>query len=70
MFSNQRAFQANIEDDHIPFSERGVPVVHLIPVPFPKVWHQEEDTMQNVDQQVVHAFSLILRIFFTEMLRL
>lgn len=28
-----------IEDDHIPFLHAGVPVVHLISVPFPKVWH-------------------------------
>ncbi|GAA5866050.1 hypothetical protein JCM8547_002928, partial [Rhodosporidiobolus lusitaniae] len=29
----------HIEDDHIPFLNAGVPVVHLISVPFPKVWH-------------------------------
>lgn len=28
-----------IEDDHLPFLKKGVPVVHLISVPFPKVWH-------------------------------
>lgn len=26
-------------DDHLPFLHRGVPVVHMIPVPFPVVWH-------------------------------
>jgi hypothetical protein len=29
----------SIEDDHLPFVERGVPVVHLIAAPFPSVWH-------------------------------
>ncbi|GAA6025707.1 hypothetical protein JCM11491_000341, partial [Sporobolomyces phaffii] len=28
-----------IEDDHLPFLHQGVPVVHLISVPFPRVWH-------------------------------
>lgn len=28
-----------IEDDHIPFLKMGVSVLHIISVPFPKVWH-------------------------------
>ena len=28
---------SGIEDDHIPFKRRGVPILHLISVPFPKV---------------------------------
>lgn len=28
-----------IGDDHVPFIERGVSVLHLIPEPFPHVWH-------------------------------
>jgi hypothetical protein len=28
-----------IEDDHLPFLAGGVPVLHLIPSPFPRVWH-------------------------------
>lgn len=28
-----------IEDDHLPFMEGGVPVLHIIPSPFPSVWH-------------------------------
>jgi glutaminyl-peptide cyclotransferase len=29
----------NIGDDHIPFLQRGVSVLHLIAEPFPRVWH-------------------------------
>lgn len=29
----------NVGDDHIPFLHRGVSVLHLIPEPFPPVWH-------------------------------
>lgn len=38
-FSYGVGIGAGIEDDHIPFLAKGVPVVHLISVPFPKVWH-------------------------------
>ena len=30
---------ARISDDHVPFLQQGVPVVHVIPWPFPRVWH-------------------------------
>lgn len=29
-----------IGDDHVPFMHRGVSVLHLIPEPFPSVWHK------------------------------
>lgn len=29
-----------IEDDHLPFLRLGVSVLHVIPNPFPKVWHK------------------------------
>jgi glutaminyl-peptide cyclotransferase len=29
----------SIADDHVPFLMRGVNVLHLIPYPFPYVWH-------------------------------
>ena len=28
-----------VEDDHVPFLRRGVDVLHIIPSPFPQVWH-------------------------------
>lgn len=31
--------QGYIADDHIPFLRKGVNVLHLIPYPFPSVWH-------------------------------
>lgn len=35
-----QSYQAHIEDDHIPFLMRGVPVLHVIPWPFPDDWHR------------------------------
>ena len=31
--------RGKISDDHLPFLDRGVPILHLIPSPFPSVWH-------------------------------
>lgn len=28
-----------MQDDHVPFLQRGVKILHIIPYPFPKVWH-------------------------------
>jgi len=37
--SGVSAYAGQIEDDHLPFLREGVPIVHLISVPFPRVWH-------------------------------
>jgi len=29
-----------IGDDHIPFLQKGISILHIIPEPFPRVWHQ------------------------------
>jgi glutaminyl-peptide cyclotransferase len=38
--SGQEDVFGGIEDDHLPFLQRGVNILHLIPNPFPTVWHQ------------------------------
>ncbi|KAJ2247861.1 hypothetical protein GGI13_004884, partial [Coemansia sp. RSA 455] len=48
-----------VEDDHVPFVERNVPVLHLISVPFPKVWHTMQDDATALDQGVVGDMSLL-----------
>lgn len=37
------------EDDHVPFFQRGVPILHLIPYPLPEVWHRLSDNATNID---------------------
>ena len=32
-------YVGHIEDDHLPFLRRGVPILHVISDPFPAVWH-------------------------------
>ena len=57
-----------IEDDHIPFLSRNVPVLHIIPVPFPSVWHTRRDNIDSIDWNVVEDQCLIFRCFVADYL--
>ncbi|GAB6025089.1 hypothetical protein CHUAL_010523 [Chamberlinius hualienensis] len=59
-----------VEDDHIPFLLRGVHVLHLIPVPFPPVWHKETDIVDNLDFESIDNLNKILRVFVVSYLHL
>ncbi|OXB53360.1 hypothetical protein ASZ78_012813 [Callipepla squamata] len=59
-----------VEDDHIPFLQRGVPVLHLIPLPFPWVWHTAEDNEDNLHPPTVEDLCKILTAFVAEFLQL
>jgi len=69
-FASQKLFDANLQDDHIPFLERGVSTLHLIPVPFPKVWHTDDDNVKNLDNITIKELSMIFRVFIYEYLSL
>ncbi|XP_068608328.1 glutaminyl-peptide cyclotransferase [Brachionichthys hirsutus] len=58
----------HIQDDHIPFLNRGVRVLHLIPSPFPAVWHTFDDNEQNLDRSSIQNLNRILQIFVLEYL--
>ncbi|KAG6024581.1 hypothetical protein E4U41_001735 [Claviceps citrina] len=71
--SDKRAdefYAAGIEDDHIPFMLRGVDVLHLIPSPFPPVWHRMEDDGENLDLPTVRDWARIVTAFAAEWLDL
>jgi len=55
-----------IEDDHTPFLRKGVPILHLISIPFPKAWHKLEDDLEHLDFPTIHCIRKILRIFLLE----
>jgi glutaminyl-peptide cyclotransferase len=59
-----------IEDDHIPFMKRGVPVLHMIPNPFPEVWHTMEDDGPHLDMPTVEDWAKIVTGFTAEWLEL
>lgn len=59
-----------IEDDHIPFLRRGVPILHLIPHPFPEVWHTSRDNRDAIDMSTVDNLCKILRAFVASYLHM
>ncbi|KAL8948417.1 MAG: hypothetical protein Q9222_005395 [Ikaeria aurantiellina] len=59
-----------IGDDHLPFMERGVDVLHLIPAPFPRVWHNREDDGAHLDLPTVKDWSRLITAFAAEWMEL
>ena len=52
-----------VEDDHVPFLKRGVKIVHLIALPFPKTWHTINDDRKNLDEDTIDNLLLIFKAF-------
>uniref|UniRef100_A0A3Q2P1M1 Glutaminyl-peptide cyclotransferase n=1 Tax=Fundulus heteroclitus TaxID=8078 RepID=A0A3Q2P1M1_FUNHE len=59
-----------VQDDHIPFLHRGVPVLHIIPTPFPQFWHTLDDTEENMHRPTVENLTKIMAVFLAEYLGL
>lgn len=59
-----------IEDDHKPFLERGVEILHLISTPFPSVWHKMTDDWEHLDFDLIDDFSRVFRVFISNVLHL
>lgn len=65
-FITRQAQRFGIEDDHIPFMNRGVPIVHLIVSPFPNVWHTLRDNQAALDQPTISNLKRIFMVFLHE----
>ncbi|KAF2712317.1 hypothetical protein K504DRAFT_372665 [Pleomassaria siparia CBS 279.74] len=59
---------SGISDDHLPFIGRGVPILHVIPSPFPDQWHQMTDDGEHLDMPSVKDWSKIVTAFALEWL--
>lgn len=59
-----------ISDDHLPFISRGVPILHIIPSPFPGVWHTMNDDGAHLDMPTVRDWARIVTAFAFEWLDL
>ena len=57
---------AFVGDDHVPFMARGVDVLHLIPIPFPRVWHEIEDDGEHLDGDTVEDWAKLVTAFTGE----
>jgi glutaminyl-peptide cyclotransferase len=55
-----------IEDDHVPFMARGVEILHMIPTPFPHVWHDMADDGEHLDMDVVEDWTRLVTAFAAE----
>lgn len=64
----RKSLNANIQDDHIPFLQRAVHVLHIIPSPFPDFWHTPEDNRKNINMHTIENLNKIFRVFVTEYL--
>lgn len=69
-FSDNFIASSNIGDDHIPFMQNGVDVLHLIPFPFPRVWHKIEDNGECLDQDTMGDWSIVVSAFVAEWMEL
>lgn len=52
-----------VQDDHVPFQARGVEILHIIPTPFPLVWHTMEDDGKHLDMQTVKDWASLVTAF-------
>ncbi|KAF1923378.1 uncharacterized protein M421DRAFT_75494 [Didymella exigua CBS 183.55] len=59
-----------VQDDHVPFMARGVEILHIIPSPFPRVWHEKEDDGEHLDMDTVEDWAKIVTAFAAEWMEL
>lgn len=68
--SYNRKHNVYIEDDHVPFLQAGVPVLHLIPHIFPKQWHTISDDFNHIDLKAIEKWNMLLRAYILEYLEI
>jgi hypothetical protein len=59
-----------VGDDHIPFLQRGVEVLHVIPTPFPPQWHKMTDDADHLDLPTLRDWARIVSAFAAEWMEL
>ncbi|XP_066924202.1 glutaminyl-peptide cyclotransferase-like [Clytia hemisphaerica] len=66
-FTGQRpediGIYGKIDDDHVPFMQKGVPILHIIPYPFPSTWHTLNDDEEHLDPTTIEDLLKIFRHF-------
>lgn len=70
LFNTHPYYGGGIEDDHIPFLHRNVPILHLISAPFPSVWHRMSDDAAHIDYHTTEDFNKVFRVFVASYLHL
>jgi len=57
------SLNGNVEDDHVPFHQQGVRIMHMIPTPFPRVWHTKQDDRNALEWKCMTNIASIVRAF-------
>ncbi|KAF2358865.1 Peptidase M28 [Trinorchestia longiramus] len=70
MFLQEDWFNPGIEDDHIPFLERGVPILHVIAYPFPSAWHKDGDNASSLHAPTISVQNTLFRALVADYLHL
>jgi glutaminyl-peptide cyclotransferase len=65
---NNTMISGGISDDHLPFMKMGVPILHVIPSPFPHVWHTIQDDGEHLDMATTRDWAKIVTAFALEWL--
>ena len=68
--SDQGRGYGGIADDHLPFMARGVEILHMIPSPFPRVWHEMDDDGEHLDLNTVEDWAQLVTAFAAEWMEL
>lgn len=66
--TKEPAVQFKIASDHVPFMERGVPFIHLLPSPLPRTAHTMEDDGEHLDLPTIRDWAKIVTGFALEWL--
>lgn len=66
-FFSAQPSRGGVDDDHRPWMQRGVPILHLIPLPFPPAWHTSGDNLASIDfdHTVVDLYNIIAEFALT-----
>jgi len=59
-----------IDDDHKPFLRKNVPILHIIPYPFPDVWHNVNDNANALDEDTIKDLAMLFKLFVVKQLQL
>lgn len=57
-----------VADDNIPFMQRGIPFLHLLPSPLPVEWHTVADNGDGLDGKSVRDWGRVMTGFVCEWL--
>lgn len=65
---NETTTQVEPADDYVPFMDRGIPFLHLLPSPLPPTRHTMDDNGENLDLPTVRDWAKIVTGFALEWL--